>query len=71
MVAVMCRVVGHDDLVSRQPTRLALVCRRCGRVSVGWSLDARPGSDDSCAAGPSRPARLPSAVAAGESPSSR
>ena len=72
MVEVACLLVGHDDVVLREPARLALRCRRCGRTTAGWMLDpvpadARvaempgPGSTRPAAADPSSRARVTSA----------
>ena len=39
---LLCALFGHDDQTKREPRRLALECRRCGRVTVGWRMGAAP-----------------------------
>jgi hypothetical protein len=35
---LLCALFGHDDRTKREPRRLALECRRCGRVTAGWRM---------------------------------
>jgi len=34
----LCVLLGHDDHTRREPGRLSLECRRCGRTTTGWAL---------------------------------
>lgn len=34
----LCVLLGHDDHTRREPRRLSLECRRCGRTTTGWAL---------------------------------
>ena len=34
----LCVLLGHDDHTRREPRRLSLECRRCGRTTAGWTL---------------------------------
>lgn len=33
-----CGVRGHTDVLTFEPTKLALRCGNCGRESVGWEI---------------------------------
>ncbi len=36
---VGCGLVGHDDFVHHERSRLFLKCERCGRETVGWQIN--------------------------------
>lgn len=33
-----CALIGHDDFVHHERTRLFLKCERCERETVGWQI---------------------------------
>jgi hypothetical protein len=36
---VACLLFGHEDVLLREPARLAMRCLRCDRRTTGWSLE--------------------------------
>jgi hypothetical protein len=51
-MTIDCLLFGHEDVLLREPARLAMRCLRCDRRTTGWSLapsrlqrrsDAAPG----------------------------
>jgi hypothetical protein len=42
LVSVRCLMIGHDDLLAREPHRLFLRCAECGRCTRGWVIGTNP-----------------------------
>ena len=36
--SIGCLLLGHDDLIRREPDRMYLECCECGRTTPGWTL---------------------------------
>jgi hypothetical protein len=41
-IRVRCLLGGHDDAFAREPHRLYLRCRECGRSTHGWAVGGHP-----------------------------
>lgn len=39
-----CLLLGHDDMIAREPKRLFLRCDLCGRQTRGWTIGPPPGT---------------------------
>lgn len=42
LVSARCLMIGHDDLLAREPHRLFLRCAECGRCTRGWVIGMSP-----------------------------
>ena len=40
-VSIHCVLLGHDDMMAREPQKLCLRCNHCGRETSGWALAGR------------------------------
>jgi hypothetical protein len=39
LLNLRCLLLGHDDLVAFERSKIALRCASCGRETAGWTLD--------------------------------